>query len=352
MQHTTDKTDPERPGNPPVPQCPQGSPRLELTVTAPLYNEEGTAVELLERIARAVAPLGLRFEILFVLDGCVDATLDRLLEARPRFPQLRIVEFSRNFGLQSAVHACLELSRGHTVVLLDGDLQDPPELIPELVRTLRQGSDVVYTRKESRPEGPMARLCFSLFYLLQSVLARYPIPRQAGNFSCLSRRAVNTILSLPERNRYFPGLRAWIGMKSACVTYARDPRFAGEPKQSWTRLLSLALDGIFYFTDLPLKFSFLLGGLSLCCAAGLTVNVLVQKLVTHTAKLGWTSTIIAICFFAGVQLICLGILGCYVERIFAEVRGRSLYVVKKTWEPVGEPGAVQECDSQQCPPEA
>ncbi len=306
----------------------------QLTVTAPVYNEQEIVGELVARIDRAAAALGVSYEILLVLDGCTDLTLKRLLllAGQGRFPALRIVELSRNFGLQSAVHACLTYARGETVVVLDGDLQDPPEMIPELVQRLwNEHLDIVYTRKRSRPEGLVARWKFSAFYLLQSLLTAQKIPRQAGNFSCLSRKAVNLLLAFPERNRYFPGLRAWLGLPSACVEYDRAPRAAGDPKQTFRRLLSLAMDGIFYFTDIPLKIILVLGMLSLLCAFGLTLDVLVQKLVTHTAILGWTSTVIAISFFAGVQLVCLGVMGLYVQRIFDEVRRRPWFVVRREW---------------------
>ncbi|NOY82416.1 MAG: glycosyltransferase family 2 protein [Kiritimatiellaeota bacterium] len=312
---------------------------IDLTVTAPVYNEEDTVEELVSRISAAVAPLGVHWELLLVLDGCTDGTRDRLLALRSRIAELRVIELSRNFGLQNAVQACLENSRGRAVLLLDGDLQDPPEMIPELYRLCRDGADVVYTRKKSRAVGPLKRLAFAGFYWVQGLLIPYAIPRQAGNFCCLSRRAVRILLSLPERNRYFPGLRAWIGLPSVCVDYDRDPRFAGAPKQNWFRLLSLAMDGIFYFTDLPLKVSLLLGVLSLVCAGGLTANVLIQKLVTHTAIPGWASTIIAISFFGGVQLVCLGILGLYVQRVFDEVRRRPWYVVDREWDSESPPGS-------------
>jgi len=323
------------------PERQQNGTPPQLSVCAPLYNEEENVSELVRRIDTAVAPLGLTYEILMVLDGCTDGTLERLLQLRSRVPALRIVELSRNFGLQNAVQACLQLARGDMVVLLDGDLQDPPELIPQLVEKCRRGADVVYTRKTRREEGALARWMFSLFYLLQTLLSTQRIPRQAGNFSCLSRRAVNALLSMPERNRYFPGLRAWIGFPTAEVPYARAARYAGRPKQSFIRLFSLALDGLFYFTDVPLKMTLVLGVLSLLCALGLSVNVLVQKLITHTAILGWTSTIIAISFFAGVQLVCLGILGLYVHRIFDEVRKRPWFFVHREWPAGGADHATQ-----------
>jgi len=307
------------------------NPEIDITITAPVYNEEESVVELVSRISAAVAPLKVRFEILLILDGCTDHTRDRLLAVRHDFPELRVIELSRNFGLQNAVQACLEHSRGNAVVLLDGDLQDPPELIPDLLAKHHEGFEIVYTRKRTRPESRFKRFVFAGFYWVQSLLIAYAIPRQAGNFSCLSRRAVRALLSLPERNRYFPGLRAWVGLSSACVEYDRSPRFAGAPKQNWFRLFSLALDGIFYFTDLPLKASLLLGTLSLTCAIGLSVFVLIAKLITHQAILGWTSTIIAISFFGGVQLVCLGILGLYVERVFDEVRRRPWYVIDREW---------------------
>jgi len=305
--------------------------KTSITIAAPLYNEEENAAELVRRIKQSVRDLPVE-EILFVLDGCTDGTLDILLAEKKEEPRIRIVELTRNFGLQAAVHACLQENRGDVLVVMDGDLQDPPEVIPELVGKLEQGCDIVYAKRKSRQEGLLQRLMIAFFYRLQQRLVDFDIPAQTGNFSCLSRRAIDEILRLTESNRFFPGLRSWTALPSAEVLYDRDARYAGKPKQSFLRLCHYALDGIYNFSAIPLKFSFFIGAIGLIFGAAMICNVLYQRLVTHQAVPGWTSIIICISLFSGAQLVSLGILGSYIRRIHDEVRRRPQYLVRRMWE--------------------
>jgi dolichol-phosphate mannosyltransferase len=305
----------------------------KLSVAVPLFNEEAVVTELYGRLKGALDELPCDSEMVFVLDGCNDNTLKALLEVAGDDPRLLVVEFSRNFGLQAAVQACVDIAEGDALVVIDGDLQDPPELIPELYQRWRQGADVVLTRKRSRAEKLHRRVMFYLFYAIQKRLVKTDMLAQAGNFSLLGQKALAAIRGMPEHNRYFPGLRAWVGFDADVVEYDRAERAAGRPTMTWGKLFRLGFDGLFGFTDIPLKISTLFGTLAGFVGVLLIINVLIQKFIWHTAIPGWTSTIIAICLLGGAQLITIGILGNYVHRVFDEVRRRPHYLVKRKFRP-------------------
>jgi polyisoprenyl-phosphate glycosyltransferase len=314
----------DAPASPAAPLRPM--PSL-LSVVVPLYNEEHSVNALCERLFAALDQTGTACEVVAVDDGSHDATRE-LLTARARVePRLRIVALSRNFGLQAAVAAGLGDARGEAVVLMDADLQDPPELLPRLLAEWRAGADIVYTTKRSRSERGARRLGFELFHRLFRGMGDIALPIHAGNFSLIDRRALDVINGLPERNRYLPGLRGWVGFKQAEVAFDRDPRAAGEPRMTFRRLVRLALDALFGFSYLPVKFVTFIG--IVACVLGLAFStwVIIEKLVTHTAILGWPSLMIAVCFLGGAQLISVGILGEYVVRIYDEVRVRPNFVV-------------------------
>jgi len=308
----------------------QRQPTL-LSVVVPLFNEEAIVPELCTRLFGTLAKLGCPYEVVAVDDGSRDRTVERLVAHADEQPALRVLSLSRNFGLQGAVAAGLAHATGDVVVLMDGDLQDPPELIPRLLDEWRAGADVVYTTKRTRQERGLRRLGFDAFHRIYQKLAEIQLPLGAGNFSLMDRRALDVINALPERNRYLPGIRSWVGFKQVEVTFDRDERAAGEPRMSMRRLFKLALDGIFGFSYLPLKIATLIGFAACALGLGLIVWVLVERFVTHTAILGWPSLIIATCFLGGAQLVSLGILGEYIGRIYDEVRGRPQYVVGRRW---------------------
>jgi polyisoprenyl-phosphate glycosyltransferase len=311
--------------------APMPAPRTPslLSVVVPLYNEQAIVAELCDRLLAALGQLGCPFEIVAVDDGSRDRTRALLVDRGRTCRALRVVCLSRNFGLQSAVAAGLAHAKGDVIVLMDGDLQDPPEVIPSLLAEWQKGAEVVFTTKRSRAETGLRRMAIDAFHRIYRRLADLSLPLGAGNFSLIDRRALEVINALPEHNRYLPGIRTWVGFKQAEVAFDRDPRAAGEPRMSLRRLVKLALDGIFGFSYLPLRVSTALGFVACTLGLVLVVWVLVERFITRTAILGWPSTVIAVCFLGGAQLVSLGILGEYIGRIYDEVRGRPNFVVSE-----------------------
>jgi glycosyltransferase involved in cell wall biosynthesis len=303
-------------------------PRL-LSVVVPLYNEQEIVDELCRRILEAVRAIGCPFELVLVDDGSRDRTRAKLVELSTTVPELKIVCLSRNFGLQGAVAAGLAQATGSAIVLMDGDLQDPPELIARMVERWRQGAEVVFTVKRSRKERGLRALAFPTFHALFRRLGPRDMPLNAGNFSLMDRRALDAINALGEHNRYLPGLRTWVGFRQEEVTFDRQERAAGDPRMTFGRLVRLALDGIFGFSYLPLRVATVLGLAACLLGLGLVVWVLVERFITHTAILGWPSLMVTICFLGGVQLVSIGILGEYLGRIYDEVRGRPNFLVSE-----------------------
>jgi len=311
-----------------APEKPLPLPSL-LSVVVPLYNEQEIVGELCRRILQVVRGLGCPFELVLVDDGSRDQTRARLLALTPNVPEMKIVCLSRNFGLQGAVAAGLSQATGNAVVLMDGDLQDPPELIAEMLKRWRMGAEVVFTVKRSRQERGLRALAFPAFHALFRRLGPRDMPLNAGNFSLMDRRALDAINQLGEHNRYLPGLRTWVGFRQEEVVFDRQERAAGEPRMTLGRLVRLALDGIFGFSYLPLRVATVLGLGACMLGLGLVIWVLVERFITHTAILGWPSLMVAICFLGGVQLVSIGILGEYLGRIYDEVRGRPNFLVSE-----------------------
>lgn len=304
-----------------------------LSVVVPIFNEEAVIPLLHEELLAALEPLGVAFEIVYVNDGSTDASLDLLLERQGRDGRVVVVELSRNWGHQSALSAGLALARGDAVVLMDGDLQDPPAAIPTLLAAWEKGAEVVVAQRRRRLDSGLRRLWFALFYRLLGFLSDFPIPLNAGIFGVLDRRAVDAINALSETNRYLPGLRAWVGFRTEVVLYDRQARAAGNPKQNFIRLLRYALDAIFSFSYKPLRLS-LFSGLAVSVLALVYGAVLIVARLMKTGLFGipvvdgYTSTIVSILFLGGTQLVCVGILGEYIGRIYDEVKRRPLFVVR------------------------
>jgi polyisoprenyl-phosphate glycosyltransferase len=304
-----------------------------ISVVIPMFNEQESVRPLLERLETTLRPLGIPFEIVAVDDGSRDGTRERLLAFPPLARELSVVCLSRNFGLEGAIEAGLRHARGDVVVLMDADLQDPPELVPTLLDAWRNGAEVVFTTKRTRAEPLARRAAFGGFHLLYHRIARIPSPLGAGNFSLIDRAAIEAMLALPERSRYLPGLRYWVGFRQVEVAYDRPERAAGRPSMSFSKLVKLALDGIFGFSNLPLRLATLLGALACILGVFLVGWVLVERFITHTAILGWPSLMIAVCFLGGAQLVSIGILGEYLSRVFDEVRKRPNYIVRDVLRP-------------------
>ncbi len=313
-------------------------PRL-LSVVVPLFNEEALVAELCRRTLAVLRGVGCPFELVVVDDGSRDRTRALLVQEGQSAPELKVVCLSRNFGLQGAVAAGLSQAEGDAVVLMDGDLQDPPEVIPEMLGRWRAGADVVYASKRSRAERGLRRLAFGTFHAIFRRLGPKNMPLNAGNFSLMDRRALAAVNHLPEHNRYLPGLRTWVGFQQEEIQFDRQERAAGEPRMTVTRLVRLALDGIFGFSYLPLRLATVLGLGACLFGLALVIWVLVERFVTHTAILGWPSLMTAVCFLGGVQLVSIGILGEYLGRIYDEVRGRPNFLISEVVRAARPPGA-------------
>jgi dolichol-phosphate mannosyltransferase len=299
-----------------------------LSVVIPIKDEIETLPELHRRLSDVLTGELSDGEIVFVDDGSGDGSARWIAERHADDPRVKLVRLSRNFGHQAAVTAGLAHARGRAVVLMDGDLQDPPELIPALVDRWREGHEIVHTVKTRRQESWARRLAFRAFYrMIRSLSSETDLPLQAGLFSLLDRRVVDELERMPERNRYLAGLRAWVGFRQTAVEYERDARWSGAPRVSVARLFRLAFDGIFSFSNLPLRLATLLGLVVSLAAFLLMATILYLRLFTDRAILGWASLMTSILFLGGVILVTIGIIGEYTGRIYDEVKRRPLYVV-------------------------
>jgi dolichol-phosphate mannosyltransferase len=303
-----------------------------LSIVIPIFNEEELVDELHRRVAAALRSVAMPYEVIYVNDGSSDGTLKLLLAHQQRDAQVVVVNLSRNWGHQAAVTAGLAVAQGDAVVLMDGDLQDPPEVIPNMIGAWQAGAEVVAAVRTGRRETGIRRLLFPLFYKLLGWLSDFPLPLNAGIFGLLDRRAADAIRNLTESNRYLPGLRSWIGFRRATVYYHRDERAGGQPKQTLVKLVKYAFDAIFSFSYKPLRLTLALGLLTSGGAFTLAVILLACRLFNvglfaQPVTAGYTSTILSVLFLGGVQLIGLGILGEYVGRIYDEVKRRPLFLI-------------------------
>jgi dolichol-phosphate mannosyltransferase len=307
-----------------------------ISIVVPAFNEEDGIEELYRRIAAASRAWNDTFELVIVDDGSRDRTLEicELLAASDH--RLKVVSLSRNFGHQPAVSAGLAHTQGDIVVVMDADLQDPPEELFPFIQKIHEGWDVVYAIRTKRKEGLLKRACYKLYYRILKKVAVLDIPLDSGDFCVMRAEVVDAINNLPERNRFVRGLRSWVGFRQTGLEYERQARYAGEPKYTFSKLLKLATDGIFNFSYRPLQFIMSMGIFMAVLSILAALFVLLQYLANwtvagynpHDAR-GWTSLILAILFFAAVQLICMGILGEYVGRLFEEVKHRPVWLVKK-----------------------
>ncbi|MHB8434129.1 MAG: glycosyltransferase family 2 protein [Candidatus Tyrphobacter sp.] len=306
-----------------------------LSVVVPLYNEEGNVAPLFERIEAIMTrlPQAPSYEIVAVNDGSSDATLDRIRDELRRRSGVVLVSLSRNFGHQLAATAGIDTATGDAVILMDGDLQDPPELIEAFVAKWREGYDVVYAIRRSRKGESLFKVFTArLFYRIVRRLTKVDIPVDAGDFRLMSRRVVDALRSFRERHRFLRGMVSWVGYKQIGVPYDRDERHSGTTKYPLAKMLRFAVDGITSFSDAPLRLTSYLGFCSSVVAFVYAIYVIVSKLLNVNPlgyTPGWASTIVAVLFLGGVQLIGIGILGEYLGRVYDEVKGRPIYLISE-----------------------
>jgi polyisoprenyl-phosphate glycosyltransferase len=300
-----------------------------VSVAIPLYNEEAVIPELLRRTRAVLETIpGGPHQLVLVDDGSSDRTWEVLEAAARRDPNLVVVALSRNFGHQIALGAALDRVSGDVTVLMDGDLQDPPEAIPLLLDAYSQGYDVVYVQRMNRKEAWWLRACYYVFYRLLSFLSSIQLPLDAGDFGLMSSRVIQEIRRMPEHHRYLRGMRTWVGFRQIGIPVERAARRAGRTKYSPLRLLKLASDGIFAFSTVPLRAVAIVGAAAVALSALYAIYALYVKFWLHAPQ-GFTALILAITFLSGVNLFFLGIIGEYVGRIYEEAKGRPHYVVRE-----------------------
>jgi dolichol-phosphate mannosyltransferase len=300
-----------------------------ISLVIPLYNEGAIVEKLLDTSKAALLSISENFEIICVDDGSSDDTLEKLKDYHTQDNRVKIVVLSRNFGHQAAYTAGLNNAGGDYIAMMDGDLQDPPELIKAMYeKMIDEGYDIVHGKRTERHEGFIKKLLIKVFHIAFKNFSKIGQINNVGNFSCMNRQALNTFLRLREKNRYLPALRFFIGYKQGFIEYSRPDRTDGKAKMSFINLLNLAFDAIFSFSSLPLKVCLYLGliGIVIFFTAG--VYTVVSKLL-GTALIGWSSILLSIYFLGSVQLLFLGIIGEYVFRIYKEIQDRPLFIVKE-----------------------
>ena len=307
-----------------------GTPSVSVAV--PLYDEAEGLPELLRRLGAVLDGLpGHGHQMVFVDDGSRDATLTLLRRAADEDPRITVVALSRNFGHQAALSAALEFVEGDAVALMDGDLQDAPELIPAMLDRLMEGYDVVYARRDRRQEPWWLRLAYFSYYRVLSAVSNVELPLDAGDFAMFTRPVLEAIRSAPERHRYLRGLRAWAGFRQVGIPVDRDARRHGKSKYGFGKLLRLGSDGIFSFSIVPIRVAAVVGAVTILLTSLFALYALWAKLFLDRSPQGFTAQILVITFVSGVNLLFLGIIGEYVGRVYEEVKGRPLYVVRDVY---------------------
>lgn len=309
---------------------------MDLSVIIPIYNEEANIEALYARLRGVVAGMGVAYEFLFVNDGSRDQSLTMLKDLAARDPRVHYFAFSRNFGHQIAVTAGLDHAQGAAVVIIDADLQDPPELIVDLYAKFQQGYDVVYAKRRSRQgESRAKKMTAKVFYRILARITRISIPVDTGDFRIISRRVVLALRQMPEQHKFLRGQIAWIGFRQTSVGYDRAERAGGETGYTYRKMLNFALDGITGFSDAPLKAATLMGFTVSGIAFLLMVYTLYARLARQDYEPGWASLMMSILFLGGVQLIAVGVIGEYIARLSANVRQRPLYLIAESDEDLG-----------------
>lgn len=305
---------------------------MDLSVIIPIYNEEGNIRPLIERLRGVIGTMGLNaVEYIFVNDGSRDRSMEMISELSKNNSEIRYINLSRNFGHQIAVTAGLENSVGNAVVIIDADLQDPPELIPALYNKLKSGFEVVYAKRRSRHgESFMKKFTAKLFYRILSKMTSISIPVDTGDFRIVDRKIVDVLKQMPEQQKFLRGQISWIGFNQTFVEYDRDERLTGETGYTYKKMIRMALDGITSFSNFPLKIVTIAGFVVSGISFAMILYALYSRFISMDYQPGWASLMLAVLFIGGIQLIGIGIIGEYISRMSANIRNRPLYVVKES----------------------
>ncbi|MFM7878506.1 MAG: glycosyltransferase family 2 protein [Microcystis panniformis] len=302
---------------------------VRISVVVPLYNEEENIDALFRRLLAVLEALNTSYEVICVNDGSRDNTLKNLVEYHQRYPQIKVVNLSRNFGKDIAMSAGIDYSQGMAVIPIDADLQDPPELIAEMIEKWHEGYDVVYASRRVRiGESWFKRFSAEGFYQVINKLSRVSIPPNTGDFRLIDRRVVESIKKMPERQRFMKGIFAWVGYKQTSILFDREPRYQGQTKWNYWKLWNFAIDGITSFSFLPLKVWTYVGLIIALVSLVYASFLMLRTIIFGIDVPGYASLMVAVLFLGGIQLLTLGIIGEYIGRVYEEVKGRPLYLVR------------------------
>jgi polyisoprenyl-phosphate glycosyltransferase len=304
---------------------------IDLSIVIPVYNSADIFPELYRRIVEAVKPTVENFEIIAVLDGCRDRSCDVISEYHFSDERIKLIEFSRNFGHQAAISAGLLAAGGRMIAVMDDDLEDPPEVLVQLMNKIKEGFDVVYGIRRKRKRSFFYRYLYRLFYRLLGRLVDLQMPYDAGDFCIMRDQVVKALNAMPERNRYLRGLRAWSGFRQTGIEYDREDRFANTSGYSFKKYIALALDAVFSFSYTPLKFVSITGIIIALASFLLGARLIYLKLTGGIPDVpGWASLAVSVLFLSGIQMVSIGIIGEYISRIYDEVKQRPQYIIKQT----------------------
>lgn len=305
---------------------------VDFSVIIPIYNEELNIPNLVTRLRPVVEKTGMSYELLFVNDGSRDNSLKLIKALSMADEHVRYIDFSRNFGHQIAVTAGIDNCKGKIIAIIDADLQDPPELMLEMIPLIKEGNEVVYAKRRSRKDkNVFKKFAYKTFYRLLARISNVDVPLDTGDFRIMTRKVAEVLKNMPEQHKFLRGQIAWLGFKQTFVEYDRDARAAGEPGYTYKKLFRLAFDGITGFSNMPLRVATIMGFV----VSGISALLIIYALFSYfffsnIMPRGWTSTMIAISFIGGVQLICLGIIGEYISRLQTDIRNRPLYIINET----------------------
>jgi len=320
---------------------------LTYSIVIPFLDEEENIPELYKRLTSVMTSVGKPYEIVFIDDGSEDGSIALIQKIIERDPKVRVISLSRNYGHQVAVCAGIDHAEGKAVIIMDADLQDPPEALPSFISKLDEGYDVVYAIRKNRKENFLMRGLYALFYRLLQTISDIDIPLDSGDFCIMNQRVVNLMQGMKERNRFVRGIRSWVGFKQIGLEYERDARFSGDAKYTFSKLIRLAFDGLISFSHFPLRIASILGLIT--SAISFTAVMIYMSLKFFTdlpMPRGFPTTITIVLFLGGVQLVTIGVIGEYVGRIYDEVKQRPLYIVKKSF------GSDKSLETEDMPKEA